>query len=308
MTKPQIWAAQFRANFLLLAVVLCLLGFALAVKYHGSITVLDIILLLIGVVSAHISVNLFNEYSDYHTKIDFHTKRTPFSGGTGMMVSGKTTPAQVKKAALITLFIGLAVGTYYVVESNWVLLIFIAIGAFSILFYTNFLAKLMLGELFTGLALGTLVVLGVFIAITAKNAVAGAFIPLEVILLSIPPGILTAQLLLLNEFPDVEADIQGGRRHLVIQFGRKNAAIIYILGHVANYSIIILLPILGISTFWIYIALLTIPFAVKASKTSLHFNLEEPEKNFEGMGKNVLTVLITDFLLFAAIIIELLVS
>jgi len=224
------------------------------------------------------------------------------------MVSGKTTPAEVKKAALITLFIGLAVGTYYVVESNWVLLIFIAIGAFSILFYTNFLAKLMLGELFTGLALGTLVVLGVFIAITAKNAVAGAFIPLEVILLSIPPGILTAQLLLLNEFPDVEADIQGGRRHLVIQFGRKNAAIIYILGHVANYSIIILLPILGISTFWIYIALLTIPFAVKASKTSLHFNLEEPEKNFEGMGKNVLTVLITDFLLFAAIIIELLVS
>jgi 1,4-dihydroxy-2-naphthoate octaprenyltransferase len=47
-------------------------------------------LLLAGVVLAHISVNLFNEYSDYKTGIDFNTHRSPFSGGSGMIVSGKT--------------------------------------------------------------------------------------------------------------------------------------------------------------------------------------------------------------------------
>ena len=47
-----------------------------------------LLLLVIGVVLAHVSVNLFNEISDYKSKIDENTVRTPFSGGSGMLQVG----------------------------------------------------------------------------------------------------------------------------------------------------------------------------------------------------------------------------
>ena len=63
------WLAQFRVNFLVLAVLLVLIGVATAYMFpsRGAISVLSIVLLTIGMVSAHSSVNLFNEYSDYKT-------------------------------------------------------------------------------------------------------------------------------------------------------------------------------------------------------------------------------------------------
>jgi 1,4-dihydroxy-2-naphthoate octaprenyltransferase len=38
---------------------------------------------------------------------------------------------------------------------------------------------------------------------------------------------MTFDLLLLNEFPDVEADRAGGRRNLILMFGRRPAALVY---------------------------------------------------------------------------------
>ena len=92
MNGLKVWLAQIRAPFLILSVFLVLIGLALSIKYPLQIVAdfsyFHAILLVIGVVSAHISVNLFNEYSDYFTQIDFKTNRTPFSGGSGMMISG----------------------------------------------------------------------------------------------------------------------------------------------------------------------------------------------------------------------------
>jgi 1,4-dihydroxy-2-naphthoate octaprenyltransferase len=44
---------------------------------------------------------------------------------------------------------------------------------------------------------------------------------------------MTFNLLLLNEFPDEEADRQGGRRNLVLLFGRRHAAWVYALAAVS---------------------------------------------------------------------------
>ena len=44
---------------------------------------------------------------------------------------------------------------------------------------------------------------------------------------SVPAFFMTFNLLLLNEFPDVAADRIGKRRHLIILFGRRVAALIY---------------------------------------------------------------------------------
>ncbi len=304
MTKKpgsfDIWMAQIRARFLLLAVFLVLIGLAVAYKYKAGDTAfrwLDAILLVAGVVSAHISVNLFNEYSDFRTRIDFSTPRTPFSGGTKMMVDGLVKPQQVKFAAIMTLVIALVIGGYFSVRSHWIIALFSLIGAFTIVFYTDFLARHMLGELFCGITLGSFVVAGTY---AAMNGTPGEtlikLVPAEVWLLSIPPGILTSLLLFLNEFPDAEADREGGRRHLVIRFGFRKSAIIYMAGMVLCFGTIILMPLLGFSSYWIYISLLPLPLAVRASMIALRYD-GDVQHIIPALVSNVMTVLGVDLLL-----------
>jgi 1,4-dihydroxy-2-naphthoate octaprenyltransferase len=57
---------------------------------------------------------------------------------------------------------------------------------------------------------------------------------------------MTFNLLLLNEFPDEEADRRGGRRNLVILFGRGAAAWIYVLAGVATPAAIVVAVALGV--------------------------------------------------------------
>jgi 1,4-dihydroxy-2-naphthoate octaprenyltransferase len=223
-----------------------------------------------------------------------------------MLTSGLTTPREVLVAAIATLVIPLAIGIYFAIISHWTILVISLIGAFSIVFYTNFLAKLMLGELFAGLALGSLVVLGTYIAMTANPGMQiGSIVPSEVEWLSVPPGILTGLLLFINEFPDREADLEGGRNHLVIRLGKKRAAWLYSACMVITFAIIMVLPLAGLSSYWIYLALFPIPFAVKASVTAVKFGDNYP-KMVSALGSNVVAVLLTDLLLAAAIFIEVL--
>lgn len=307
MNKTQIWLAQTRANFLLLAVFLVAIGLAYAAKYPGlsDFNTWHAVLILLGTISAHISVNLFNEYSDYKTKIDFSTAQTPFSGGSKMLVSGKTKPKSVKLAALFTLLFSAAIGTYFAIVSHWSVALISLIGAFAIVYYTPLLAKVLLGEFFAGLALGSLVVIGTFIAMNGAPGLGLAqIVPLEVWLISIPPGILTALLLLLNEFPDSEADKAGGRFHLVIKFGKRKAAWIYAAGIAASFGTILALPLLGIASVWIYLALLPLPLAIKASQTALKHGTDIT-KLMPAMGMNVMVVLATDLLIAVAVFIQL---
>lgn len=305
--KLQIWLAQTRANFLLLAVVLTFLGFALAMNdinpTNGSLNVFHLILLLIGNILAHTSVNLFNEYSDFKTRIDFHTIRNPFSGGSGMIVSGKTKPETVLKAAIITMLIGLAIGIYFIIIAHWFLSILIVISVLTIVLYTPLLAKILLGEFFAGLTLGSFVVIGTYIGLIANPEMElSQILPLKVIIVSIPAGILTSLLLFLNEFPDAEADKEGGRYHLVIAFGKKTSGYLYCLGIFLVYAMIIITPILNLGSYFIYLGLLTLPLALKSGAAAVkHGN--EIDKIIPAMGINVLVVLITDLLMGVGILL-----
>lgn len=308
MSKPgnvKVWAAQTRANFLILAVLLVTIGLTYAGKYNfaGEFSVIHAVLLVLGVVSAHVSVNLFNEYSDYNTKIDFNTTQTPFSGGSKMLIEGHTKPKTVLAAAIGTLLFSLIIGIYFTIVSHWSIMLFVIMGGLTILLYTNVLAKILMGEFFAGLALGSLVVLGTYIAMVANPSMAfSEIIPQEVWLISIPPGILTSLLLLLNEFPDAEVDKQGGRNHLVIKLGKKKAAYIYALGLLATFGTIVILPIAGISSYWLYLALIPLPVAFKAGMTAIKHG-DDMQKLVPSMGMNVMVVLGTDLLVAVSVLI-----
>lgn len=305
-TSFSVWMAQIRANFLILSVFLVLIGLATAYKYQdieSTFNWFHAVLLVLGVVSTHVSVNLFNEYSDFRTGIDLHTNRTPFSGGTGLMAGGITKPSRVLRVAIATLITGLAIGIYFSIVSHWTILLLTVIGTLTIVWYTDYLAKYMLGEFFCGLTLGTFVVLGTYIAMNAFPGQAiTELLPVEVILISLPPGILTLLLLFLNEFPDVEADRQGGRRHIVIRYGLKKSGIIYVVGLVLTFGIILIMPLTGMSSYWLYLALIPLPFAVNAGLKALKYN-GDFRTIIPALGANVLTVLGVDLLLAVGVFI-----
>ncbi len=292
--KIKIWAAQIRAPFLLLAIVLVLLGGATA--WHDQVfNGWRFFWTMLGVVLAHVAVNLFNEVSDYQTGIDFHTQRTPFSGGSGNLQKGLTSLRAVRMAAGGSLLAAFAIGFYLSWISGWILMVYMVIGGVVIVFYTSHLARWLMGELAAGLCLGTLVVLGTY------YAQAGILSP-GVVWLSISPGILTGLLLLLNEFPDVEADRRGGRRNMVIILGWKRAAGVYTLALTACYLLLALGIFLGRFPITVLLAGLTMPLAGWAVFRAWKYG-DCREKLTPALGANVGVVLGTNLLLAAAYII-----
>ena len=86
------------------------------------------------------------------------------------------------------------------------------------------------------------------------------------------------------------------RRHLVILMGRKAAARFYIGGLVLTFSIVAILPVVGLASPWILIALLPLPIATKASLIALK-EYGNTEKLIPALVNNVITVLSVDLLL-----------
>jgi 1,4-dihydroxy-2-naphthoate octaprenyltransferase len=286
-----VWFQQVRGPFLILSVALALVGIATA-HWHGFGSIWHSLLLTIGVILAHVSVNLFNELSDYKSKIDENTTRTPFSGGSGMLQSGRTTVGRVTWVAYLALLAAGAIGLYFCLVSGWLILFFMVCGALAVRFYTSHLAKWLIGELLSGLTLGFFVVIGVHYALTS-------FMTLDIIYIALVPGILTALLLFLNEFPDAEADRQGGRRHLVIFFGKKKSAVIYAFAVLLLFVLIAAGPFVGNIPYTVLIALATLPLGVVAVFLTLKYH-DEQARLVPAQGLNVALVVLTDLLLAVA--------
>lgn len=286
-----VWLQQTRAPFLILSVALTLVGIATA-YWHGFGHLTHSLLLLAGVVLSHVAVNLFNELSDHETGIDNNTARTPFSGGSGMLQSGKTTPSQVRLAAYGALLAAGVIGVYFCLVSGWPLLVLMACGALAVRFYTSHLSRWLIGELVSGLTLGSFVVIGVHYALTR-------FMTMDIIYISLVPGILTALLLFLNEFPDAEADCRGGRRHLVIFFGKKKSAVIYACALLLLFVLIAAGPFVQNIPYTVLMALATLPLGIAAAFQTLKHH-DAPARLVPAQGLNVALVILTDLLLAVA--------
>lgn len=259
-----------------------------AALYHGHYNLLHMFLALFGLVAFHISVNTLNDYHDFKSGIDLNTRRTPFSGGSGLLPLGKVSPEMAHYMGLISLGIGCLIGIYFTLAIGWQFLPILILGIIAVYLYNPLFSKLMAGEIFAGLGLGLLPVLGVFLVITGKITPLAFFA-------GFPPFFLTFNLLFLNEFPDLEADRLGGRRHLVIFLGKKRAGILYLITTLITYVCIILGIVLGVLPIWTLLALLTIPIAIKAIKGALT-DYDDFEKFISAQGANIFVVLMTQVL------------
>jgi 1,4-dihydroxy-2-naphthoate octaprenyltransferase len=215
------YAGVARAPFLLLPVTLVIAGTG-AAAHLGSANWFRAGLALVGMLGVHIAVNALNEASDYRTGIDLKTQRTPFSGGSGTLPGGRLSHGKAVATGLVGGAIGIVVGIYFLTVIGWPLVPILVVGAVAVFAYTDVLARGFVGEVFAGLGLGALPVLGTALVQTGTYDSAA-------IAASLPAFFMTFNLLLLNEFPDEQADREGGRRNLVLLLGRRKSARVYAL-------------------------------------------------------------------------------
>jgi len=282
------WLLLPRFHFIPLTVILVSLGTAIG-AYEGFFHLDNFLLAMIGSILVHITVNVINDYYDYIGGIDLNTQRTPFSGGSGVLTSNLLKPKQAFWLATICLLIAMGIGAYFVLTKGWILFPLLLIAGFSAYFYNVYLAKWTVGELFAGLNFGPLIVLGSYFVQTGRYS-------WEALVASLAPGILTSNLLFLNEFPDREADEKGGRKHLVIAMGRKDARFLFVAFLLASYLCIVIGVLTKMMPVVALIGLGTIGFGWKAAKGALK-HYDDTNQLVPTLGANVITILGTQALL-----------
>lgn len=274
-----------RLPFLILTPACVVLGLGTAIWTNGTVNWFHFILVLIGAVSAHISVNAFNEYFDFKSGLDEKTQRTPFSGGSGRL---QQNPELEKPALLMSwVFLGIvaAVGIYFAWEIGFALIPLGLLGLVIIYFYTEWITRYPLMCLIApGLGFGPLMVMGTDYVLTGSYS-------WTAFLASLVPFFLVSNLLLLNQFPDAEADQNIGRKHYPVQIGKLKSSRIYLAFLILPFVVITFGAISGLLPLTSLIGLLSLILVVPITKGVL-VHAEETEKLIPTLGQNVIINLV----------------
>ena len=119
------------------------------------------------------------------------------------------------------------------------------IGAFLGYFYTasplRLVSRYGLGELTIFLTFGPLLTLGTGYAISNETIAYLSNEFINLLLLGIPLGILTTNILFINQFPDYKSDKIASKNNLVVLFGKKTSRWIYLLFLLITFVFIFLL-------------------------------------------------------------------
>lgn len=213
-------------GFLLVSLAPVSTGAALAYMNSGSFQASRFLIILLAVWCYHLAANLLNEYYDFISGADrINRVITPFSGGTRVLVEEGLTPRSVLLAGWASLLIGLAGFIWLSLTVDRWLFVFGLIGFISPILYSVkpiWLCYRGLGELLLGLNYGPALVLCSYYAMAGR-------IGLSAWIVGISLGLLSAAIITINEFPDIEADRQAGKNNLVVRLGLRRGFILYCL-------------------------------------------------------------------------------
>ncbi|MGI5838959.1 MAG: prenyltransferase [bacterium] len=257
LADPKLWIASY---------IPVTLGIILAVASgFGGPALTD--LLWIGAAYVALALietgkNGINEYIDFISGVDpavDEAHRTVFSGGKKTITSGLLGTREVLLITFLSFLAAGGVGFALVWFKRPELLPVGAAGAAISILYSLppfILCYRGLGEPAVAFTYGPLIVSGGYLLIAGRLDV----LPL---LVSVPVGLIVGNILVINEFPDYEADKQGGKRNLVVRFGKRRAVLLYGFIFIAIY-LSCLLPVLHTGSVAWLLPWLTVPLALRA--------------------------------------------
>ena len=287
------WFFETRPSFLLLTPLNFFVGLAVA-YVEGSYDTYRALLGLIGIMLAHIAMNVINDYFDYSSGLDLSTTRTPFSGGSGVLPTGALKPRSVYIFAITCLILAGAIGVYFAYTVGWEILPVVLFAALIIYTYTNYLSHWYVGEFFTGLNYGFLIAVGAYFIMTGRYNIS-ACVP------AVIPGILGATLLYINEFPDIGPDRESGRRNVVMLLGLERASKGYAVLVSSIYFWVLICVITRVMTPTMLVVILSSPIGYKAAMGAMR-NYGQISKLVPSLAANVQWIMSTTLLTIIGIL------
>ncbi|MGP3957185.1 1,4-dihydroxy-2-naphthoate polyprenyltransferase [Nonomuraea sp. 3N208] len=257
MATPAQWIAGARPRTLPNAIVPVMVGTGVAIGEGGFVWWRALLALFVAL-SLQIGVNYANDYSDGIRGTD--DQRV---GPMRLVGSRAATPREVLIAALGSFAVAAMLGLVLVLVTQawWVLLV----GAAAIAaawFYTGGnrpYGYRGLGELAVFVFFGIVPVVGTAYVQTESLSWA-AF------LASIPVGLLSCSMLVVNNLRDVGTDGQAGKRTLAVVLGAERTRALYVVCQVVPFVVALaMVPI----TPWAALVLLAVPLAITPIKTVL---------------------------------------
>ena len=285
MTRPHTLTATFAP---------VILG-TVAALYETEIHWFLFIAMMLACLALQIATNLFNEYYDFKRGLD--TADSVGIGG-GIVRHGLK-PKNVLAFALLLYLTALLIGVYICMNSSWWLAIIGLFGMAIGYLYTGGplpIAYTPLGELFSGLSMGTGFVLIAFFIQTNTLTV-------ESILISIPIGILVGAINMSNNIRDIDEDIKGGRKTLAILLGREKAVATLAIAFFIAYLWIVAIVVMGYVSPWALVLFLGLKKPISAIQ-GFKKGAKDPQYMRVAMKSTAMTNTIFGFLLSAGLLIS----
>lgn len=238
-----------RLPFISAVVMPAFIGGAYAYNYllegQGAFNWFYFVLAVVGVILLHLGSNVMNDYFDVKDGTDGANNDyfLQFSGGSRAIELGLISLEGTRRLGWTLIAGATAIGLLLTYLTGITTLLIGLAGLLIGYLYTappvRLVARRGLGELGIALAFGPLVTAGVVYVMT-QQLTPMAF------LVGLPVGLLTANILLINEFPDAASDATTGKNHLVVTFGKEKSTYIYLsvllTAFIANLAIVWLLP------------------------------------------------------------------
>ena len=208
---------------------------------------------LVFAILAQIAANFGNEYYDFKNGID-RKGRAGFRRG---VTEGEIDPQSMKRATFVVLALAAAVGCTMLFYGPWWLII---VGVLIMMFALAYsagpypLSHHGLGDLAVIIFFGIIPVTFTCFLQTADWDGMNIIVPT-----SLAVGLLAANVLIVNNYRDMEDDEAVGKRTTVVIFGRKFMSLTYLISGIAGMVVMlpvwVRLPVWALAVPVIYIAL-----------------------------------------------------
>ena len=218
----------------------------------------------LGIFMLEAAKNASGEIFDFDSGADTaiaDADRSPFSGGKRVLVDGILSRRQV--AALAGVFYGLAAAAGVAIAAvHEPRVLWIGLLGMALAFFYHApplkLAYRGLGEIAVALTYGPLIASGTYL-VQRHASWSDSLLP------ALPLGVLIGAFLLINEFPDHDADRAAGKRTLVVRLGKRRAARLFTCVLATAFVCVAALPLLGLPA-WTLLGLLPLPLAWRAAQ------------------------------------------
>lgn len=277
----QFWIKNARATALPQSFLPALLSVCLASQTENFSISLGI-LAIVGVMVGHLGLNLFDDYFDYKVKKSEFRDDMARKGfrariaKCSYLISGDANMKQLLIACLVFSGIALATGAIiWLQRGNFILWIAIVTAILGIS-YSGSPLRLSyhgLGEIAIGFIFGPLLMTGVYYAACGQSN-------WSVLFISIPVGLLVANIVYTHAIMDYEPDKEVGKMTFAVLLkNRKLMLFVSFLILFTSFASIIGGVVTGYLSHYYLLTLLTLPMAVSLFYLIIKF-IEEPQRKF----------------------------